>query len=110
MADQQPSVTDELRKLAELKASGSLTDDEFVKAKAALLRTLHAAAPVAPPEPVTCKSCNGSGKCHQCEGSGRVVVGRSAGFAGSSGYPIYGECPRCGGTKNCQTCNGRGTV
>jgi hypothetical protein len=52
-AEQTPSITDELLKLAELKEKGVLSEDEFTAAKAALLRKLHATAPPIALDPVT---------------------------------------------------------
>jgi hypothetical protein len=45
MAEQSPSLADELRKLADLKKDGVLSEEEFATAKAALLSPHHAGAP-----------------------------------------------------------------
>ena len=42
------SLSDELGKLAELRASGTLTEEEFVRAKARLLNAQHATAAADP--------------------------------------------------------------
>ena len=97
MAEQKPSVTDELLKLADLKEKGILTDEEFTAAKAALLRKLHASAPA---EQVDCDECGGSGKCHECGGSREVYKNR---FTGT-----FKECPTCSATGRCTRCRGSG--
>jgi hypothetical protein len=60
-----------------------------------------------------CLSCQGSGKCSKCEGTGNVmrevhapmsvISGRSDQTASS-----VRTCPRCYGSGTCQTCKGSG--
>ena len=114
MSEAKPSLADELSKLKVLMDNGVLTEQEFLDAKAAMLRAIQASAPAVPAPPVTCVGCEGSGKCNRCGGSGEVVVGSRRNPSWLSGGPHsfneYGTCSLCSGRKNCTSCSGRGTV
>jgi RecJ-like exonuclease len=43
---------------------------------------------------VTCSKCGGSGKCQNCDGTGKVLY-------------VF-KCGECNGSGKCQSCNGRG--
>ena len=54
---------------------------------------------------VTCKSCNGSGKCGRCD---KGWVTSSAYYTG--GDKIVSKCGVCNGTDRCGTCRGTGKI
>lgn len=97
MADQMPSLADELRKLADLKKDGVLTEEEFAAAKADLLRSLKTSAP---PEP--CTECKGTKDCSRCDGTGQVTRRK-----GGGGFKDD-TCPECDGSRRCRPCRGTG--
>lgn len=48
---------------------------------------------------VTCRACNGKGRCKRCSGTGHD--------------PVFGynkKCIKCGGSGHCPACNGTGKV
>ena len=51
-----------------------------------------------------CTSCNGSGKCSVCKGSGTTTIDHVGG-----GHETV-KCSRCHGTGKCQLCNGTGKI
>ncbi len=96
------NIADELRKFGDLREGGLLSEEEFVAAKAALLRSFHAAAP---PEMRACGDCEASGKCQKCGGDG-YWYDRGFRFAAATQEPC-GTCHRSG---KCPTCKGTGKV
>ncbi len=62
-----------------------------------------------------CNSCQGSGKCLKCEGSGHILHNQptpisviSGTIRGDSQTGTRRTCPRCYGSGICQTCKGTG--
>ena len=59
---------------------------------------------------IKCNRCFGSGKCQECNGTGRITI-RKEGInlgGGSSYYNSYQRCPLCDGDRDCIYCNGTG--
>lgn len=52
---------------------------------------------------ITCKGCNGSGRCTMCKGSGKHVTETMT-------ATIVDHCPGCHGSGRCQVCHGKGTL
>ena len=59
---------------------------------------------------VTCNRCNGSKKCPECGGTGKIATEKTSIDLGNGGgtYYEYSRCPLCDGTKICVFCNGTG--
>jgi phage shock protein C len=74
------ALSDELNALGELRARGTLTEEEFAKAKARLLNEGHAAAP---PEPIA--AVNGLRRT----GGDRWIGGVCGGLARSTGMEAW---------------------
>ncbi len=62
--------------------------------------------------PDACASCEGSGKCHLCDGQGGVPQIREYDDAGKPILypPPYPLCPECKGNGVCQVCGGAGIL
>lgn len=62
--------------------------------------------------PNACVSCEATGKCGLCEGTG--VIKEYWGFDENGNHkllpPPYGACPECHGTGICTSCDGTGTT
>lgn len=122
---QKTNISDELLKLGELKEKGILTEEEFAAAKAALLRSLHAATPPeqsnAPrPDVTICPKCkvetripeSSMGreiKCPSCRVKFTAAPGLGSLIKCDKCFGD-GKCDKCLGDKRCKKCNGKGEV
>jgi DnaJ-class molecular chaperone len=61
---------------------------------------------MARPEKHTCNSCNGTRKCDNCDGKGKVRDFIKAAL--SLGGVSWSDCSPCDGTGKCQSCEGKG--
>ena len=61
-------------------------------------------------EKIKCSKCEGTRKCKECNGTGRIAIEKTGiNLGGGSGtYNEYRRCPLCDGKKTCYWCGGTG--